>query len=411
MRKLLIATAVVALSAAASLSACGGDDDGRSRALQTATVYPVSDTTISQVQQDGDLGKATTLSSCPARCESNPSGRRDAQLQFAVDQLPPDATDVKAIFKIYSWQDAAARVAVQTSGGGTEVRESVAKGFNDFTVPVRADGTYTITLSQESLESRVYWASMENPLTELRPQLVIAYRSATKGWKLVWADEFDGTTLDGAKWNLRNGEARDVDLGCNVDSPKNTFVGGGNLTLRALREPVACGSQTRQFSQSYLDTMGKASWTYGRFEVRAKSPTTATGSTGLWPAFWLRPDDGGNGEIDVTELPGGAGWYDKATASIFWDYTPVKQDVRIPLNGDGWHTYATEWAAGALRWYIDGRLVWTRDPTTTPWFDQAFHKPYNLRLNMQVGGWLGTPDAATVFPADFLVDYVRVYQR
>ncbi|AGL19977.1 glycoside hydrolase family protein [Actinoplanes sp. N902-109] len=236
------------------------------------------------------------------------------------------------------------------------------------------------------------------------------------GWRLVWGDEFDGTALDRSRWNLRDGEHRDVDLGCNVADPRNTFVGGGILTLRARRGTTTCGSQTREFSQSYLDTMGKGSWTYGRFEIRARAPGTAGASTGLWPAFWLRPDDGGNGEIDVTELPGGPGWSDKATAAIFWDYTPVKQDVRVALPGggvpgDGWHTYVTEWTRRQLRWYIDGKLVWTRDPQTTPWFDRAFHKPYNLRLNFQVGGWLGAPGPATTFPADFLVDYVRVYQR
>nr|BFE69080.1 hypothetical protein GCM10020092_023810 [Actinoplanes digitatis] len=162
--------------------------------------------------------------------------------------------------------------------------------------------------------------------------------------------------------------------------------------------------------------MGKASFTYGRFEIRAKSPNKPETSTGLWPAFWLRPDDGGNGEIDVTELPGGADWYSRSTAAIFWDYSPVKQDTRIAVPGggypaDGYHTYATEWDAKALKWYIDGKLVWTRDRTTTPWYDKAFNKPYNLRLNFQVGGWLGDPDASTRFPADFVVDYVRVYQR
>jgi beta-glucanase (GH16 family) len=234
-------------------------------------------------------------------------------------------------------------------------------------------------------------------------------------WRLVWGDEFDGTALDRAKWNVRDREARDVDLGCNVDDPSAVSVAHGVLTLRAERRTVACGAVTRDYTEAYLDTRGKASWQYGRFEIRAASPNGTGDSQGLWPAFWLRPDGGGNGEIDVAELPGGAGWFDAATAAIFWDYTPVKQDERLPMPGggvpgDGFHTYATEWEPGVLRWYIDGRLVWTRDRTTTPWFDAAFTKPYHLRLNFQVGGWLGTPTPATRFPADFRVDYVRVYQ-
>jgi beta-glucanase (GH16 family) len=149
--------------------------------------------------------------------------------------------------------------------------------------------------------------------------------------KLVWSDEFTGASIDRAKWNVRDHEGRDIDKGCNVSSAKNSFVSGGNLTLRALRETATCSSQTCEYTQAYLDTIGKAPWTYGRFEIRAKSPNKAATSTGLWPAFWLRPDDGGNGEIDVTELPGGPSWYDRSTAAIFWDYTPVKQDTRIAL--------------------------------------------------------------------------------
>ena len=40
----------------------------------------------------------------------------------------------------------------------------------------------------------------------------------------------------------------------------------------AAGDRAACSSQTRQYTQAYLDTIGKHSWTYGRFEMRAKSP-------------------------------------------------------------------------------------------------------------------------------------------
>lgn len=235
------------------------------------------------------------------------------------------------------------------------------------------------------------------------------------GWRLVWADEFDGTAVDRSRWNVRDGEARDIDLGCNVDDPANVAVAGGVLTLRVQRRVVACGSQLRQYTEGYLDTIGRAAFRYGRFEVRAQAPGGPATSQGLWPAFWLRADDAGKGEIDVVELPGGAAHHRAATQAIFYDYTPVKQDQRWPFPtghpGDGFHTYTTEWEPGVIRWYVDGRQVWQRDRSTTPWFDEVFAKPYNLRLNVQVGGWLGAPGPATRFPADFRVDYVRVWQR
>jgi beta-glucanase (GH16 family) len=226
----------------------------------------------------------------------------------------------------------------------------------------------------------------------------------------VWSDEFDGTALDTAKWHVKTG-ASSVDRGCNVNGPANVFVSGGTLTLRALRQDATCGGEQRHFTEGYLDTIGRSSFTYGRFEVRARPP----GSTGLWPAFWLRPEDGGNGEIDVTELPGGAAYNRAATQAIFHDYKPTKQDNRwtFPAGapGDGFHIYTTDWEPGSLTWYVDGVQVYHRDRTTTSWFDEVFTKPYNLRLNLQAGGWLGDPDAGTPFPGDFVVDYVRVWQH
>jgi beta-glucanase (GH16 family) len=44
--------------------------------------------------------------------------------------------------------------------------------------------------------------------------------------------------------------------------------------------------------------------------------------------------------------------------------------------------------------------------------DNPFHQPHYIILNLAVGGsWPGSPDATTVFPQRYLVDYVRVYER
>jgi beta-glucanase (GH16 family) len=245
----------------------------------------------------------------------------------------------------------------------------------------------------------------------------IAQRPPAKDgpWRLVWSDEFDGDRLDGGKWVAKNDTSVDYDRACITDRPANVSVHDGMATLRAQKEDSRCGSQNRGYTTAYLTTQGRQSFTYGRFEIRARTPTGPTDSTGLWPAFWLRPDDGGKGEIDVVELPGGANYYKAATQAIFYDYTPVKQDHRYTFPtgypADGFHTYVTEWDPGKLRWYIDGVPVYERDRTTTPWFDEALSRPFHLLLNFQVGGWLGDPDPATRFPADFQIDYVRVYQR
>lgn len=253
------------------------------------------------------------------------------------------------------------------------------------------------------------------------------------GWRLVWADEFSGRSLDQHRWKAQdrstfgngNGE-----LACLMARPANIVLGDGQVRLRALREqpPLPCGVKDdrfpagRPYSSAMISTQGLTSWTYGRFEIRARLPTHAGTSAGLWPAFWLRPDDGGKGELDVLEAigsgPGGA----ESTSvhhTLWYDYsgTVRKQSstTTFPSGSspsDGFHVYAMEWERDSIRFYVDGRLTYRRTLETTPWLHDAFARPFFLRLNLAVGGsWPGAPTSQTQLPADYAIDYVRVYQR
>lgn len=257
---------------------------------------------------------------------------------------------------------------------------------------------------------------------------------APDGWHLAWHDEFEGESVDRAKWRVEdrstfgdgNGE-----LACLMDRPHNVGVDDGALALRAVAEdpPLRCGDSDermprgRQYSSAMLSTRGTADWVYGRFEARARLPTEPGASQGLWPAFWLRPTDGGVGELDVVEAvgtgPDASGtdearsvhqtlWYDYSGAHPRETTTVVLPDV----PSDGFHTYAVEWDPGAVRWYVDGRMTYSRDTATTPWLDEALARPFFLRVNLAVGGrWPGAPDGTTKLPATLAVDYVRVFQR
>jgi beta-glucanase (GH16 family) len=252
------------------------------------------------------------------------------------------------------------------------------------------------------------------------------------GWSLAWADEFNDTTVDSTKWSVFNNSTfgdGNKELACLMAD--NVVEAGGNLTIRAqkLSTPKVCGSKDtrfpegRSYTSGFLETKNKAAFTHGRFEVRFKAPIGAGTSKGLWPAFWLRPADGGIGELDVLEIIGSdaataATQTNKVMHTLHYDYngTHPKQGGFYKLPTGTWnsdfHTAAVEWEPGAMRWYIDGVLTYQRTLATTPWLDEAFSRPFYLRLNMAVGGsWPGSPDSATEFPADYVIDYVRVYQR
>jgi len=259
------------------------------------------------------------------------------------------------------------------------------------------------------------------------PELVVTTGS---DYRLVWSDEFNGTAVDTTKWTVRNNWKAANESSVATSRSKNVFVANGRLTIRSLRETYTAGTETRQYTSGYLDTDKKRSWTYGRFSIRAKLPTQQGTSKGIWPAFWMRPLDTLDGEIDILEAlgsgSGGTEW-NKARQAIHHDYRgdqPQQSSTYTFPTGqpsDGFHTYTVDWEPGRLTWLIDGRPVWQRDRTTTPWFDEVFARPYTLRLNQQVGcaptvascwgGLLSQPDASTVFPADYVIDWVRVYQK
>lgn len=250
-----------------------------------------------------------------------------------------------------------------------------------------------------------------------------------RAYRLVWRDEFNGSSIDPRHWNVLNNQGLSYDKAMLTSRRDNIFVSGGRLTIRSLRErrsgTVDGHAETREFTSGYLDTRGKASWRYGRFSVRARLATQAGTSKGIWPAFWMRPNGGGPGEIDILEAIGSdanASESSRIHVSIHHDYSTGQahipkqtRSISFPPGGSpstSFHTYTLEWVPGLLTWRIDGATVWRRNRQTTPWFTQAFSRPYHLRLNQQVGGsWPGDPAPTTSFPADYKVDWVRVYQR
>lgn len=239
---------------------------------------------------------------------------------------------------------------------------------------------------------------------------------------LVWADEFDGTELDLAKWSIQTGDGCPALCGWGNNehqwyTTENHKVADGMLTLTARREE----RNGKAYTSTRIRTLNKGDWRYGRFEMRARLPR----GQGIWPAFWMLPSDNSHygtwaasGEIDIMEMVGhepnrvhgtihyGGAWPDNQSTSNV---------VTLPSGtfNDDFHVFALEWDTAALRWYLDDELF----ATVTDWsstsapYPAPFDVDFHILLNLAVGGnWPGPPDATTGFPQDFVIDYVRVYQ-
>ncbi|GAA2148349.1 hypothetical protein GCM10009760_40230 [Kitasatospora kazusensis] len=217
-------------------------------------------------------------------------------------------------------------------------------------------------------------------------------------WKPVFADEFNGSSVDSGKWTANwFGCATCTTVPVNsyekaAYAPSQATVSGGSLHLTAVQQPTTVNGTTFPYRSGMVQSNGKAQFTYGAFEARIYLPASGS-QIANWPAFWT---DGQNwpadGEMDVMEGLGGSACYHYHSPS-------GGPGNCAPGNYSGWHTYGADWEPGSVTYYYDGVKVGqiTSGVSSSPQY---------LILNNAVYG-----DNLTVAPADMQVDYVRVWQH
>ena len=333
-----------------------------------------------------------------------------------------------------------------------------------------ADATLLVLNSQGATDDGVPYFDLDMPqlmpgesyqvrvdfeLQRKRLSFSASLQNDVAGWEMVWNDEFDGVSIDNAKWtretNCDGGGNQEKQ--CYTDSDENSFVEDGILKIVAKSE----SGLPLPYSSARLVSKEQGDWTYGRFEIRAKAPS----GQGSWPAIWMLPTDneyGGwphSGEIDIFEsvnlkvpligggeesnvhgtLHYGESWPDNDSSG----YSYLLPSGENPA--DGFHTYAIEWEEGEMRWYVDGVLYqtqlksevtyntdgnadglehrgWYREQNGEYFWDESpFDKRFHMILNFAVGGsWpenvnQGGVDASAFNESNaFEVDYVRVYE-
>ena len=253
-----------------------------------------------------------------------------------------------------------------------------------------------------------------------------------KKLELVWADEFDGDSLDLTKWEghgfgdqetiVRRGSYWNCDF---------ATVSDGTLHIRTEYCPDGYnGNGKPGWYTCGIDTKGMFEPTYGYFEARCILPK----GSGLWSAFWMiarrmafSPDFGdveggtdGN-EVDVFE----SAFYEskipwRVTSNIHYDgYGEWHKQANvcepfILFNNpyENFNTYGVEWNEDGYTFYINGIKTGHSN------FGGASRVPEYLILSIEVGGnnavpekdWVGGPIREDDEITDFIVDYVRAYQ-
>jgi beta-glucanase (GH16 family) len=279
-----------------------------------------------------------------------------------------------------------------------------------------------------------------------------AQQPAGDGWRLAWSDEFDGAAIDRGKWDF------DVDCWgggnnerqCYTDKRSNAAVADGKLVITARKESMtgpafplsqrsdpekAKAQATKGFTSARLVTRGKAAWTYGKIEVRAKLPQ----GQGTWPAIWMLPETShygtwaASGEIDILEAVNLGVRCDTCAGGIEnrilgtlhfggqWPDNKHKGDeTALPAPLDGFHIFGIAWEKGKIVWTVDGKPYATR--VASEWSSSGssdaaapFDRPFHLILNLAVGGGLaedrglkGVDESG--YPKKMEIDWVRVWQ-
>jgi len=256
---------------------------------------------------------------------------------------------------------------------------------------------------------------------------------AHEGYELVWHDEFNtGNKPNPEFWSYEKGFVRNKELQWYQEA--NAEVKKGNLVISGRREEVnnpqydatsddwKKNRKTAHYTSSSINTSGKFQFKYGIVEVRAKIDT----ASGMWPAIWTLGIEKGwpsNGEIDIMEyyqidgkphILANAAW-GATYKNVSWDSAkiPLSEFIKKDENwSNKFHIWKMDWTENYIKLYLDDELLNEIDlvKTINPDGFNGFQQPHYLLLNLAIGSNGGKPSKID-YPKNYLVDYVRIFQK
>jgi beta-glucanase (GH16 family) len=260
-------------------------------------------------------------------------------------------------------------------------------------------------------------------------------KTYSQQYKLVWNEEFDN--IDTTIWNFENGFKRNHEA--QWYQSENAFVKDGKLVIEARKEHRInpnYNSESKdwrnsrkeiRYSSASLNTAEKKEFLFGRFEIRAKIPVTK----GAWPAIWTLGKGypwPSNGEIDIMEyypvngtpqILANAAWGNDKPYNAVWNSKKIPFSHftdKDPAWADKFHIWCMDWDKDYIRIFLDDELLneISLEKTINGSIGDGtnpFHKPHYILLNLALGGDNGGEIDDSVFPIQYEIDYVRIYQK
>ena len=243
------------------------------------------------------------------------------------------------------------------------------------------------------------------------------------GYELSWSDEFNGTGApDASNWDYELGYVRNNEAQNYVRD--NAVMKDGALVITGKKE------QDGTYTSSSIVTKGQRHFLYGRYEFRARIPT----SGGAWPVMWMMGTDytwPNGGEIDILEYYMGTVlcnwcWGGSDPDNMYsqsWNAkrTPLADFTNVdPDWVNKFHVWRMDWTEERCDVYVDG--VWINGQDLSQTLNpndygegtagiSPFRKPQYILLDVAMGGNSGGTIDDSALPMVMEVDYVRCYKR
>lgn len=267
---------------------------------------------------------------------------------------------------------------------------------------------------------------------QLEPRMFQIKTDGIVAWNYYFGDDFEGGQVDESKWHKRypwGGLLADQKqyadpsmlsqqngiLHLNVNTNRGFYPVEDWMINHEEAKKYGLEIQGNSVKLDYITSCiwSKQSFRYGYFEIRAKAPS----GQGLWPAFWLYGQNSKD-EIDFMEMKG------ERPNEVHIDvHCPdscekvYTKPFGIQKNWGGWVkmnetltdefvVYSGVWLPGSLTYFVNGVPV--------SYYTGDFDTPMNVIANMAVArdgfAFNPGPNDQTKFPADYQVDYIRVWK-
>lgn len=393
---------LIAFISVVTIQSCSEDPDGSPQQLNLP-VMVASDITLDETDSDDTIYIDLKL---------NGTNMTNAVVNYAaISGTSTSGLDFEVLTAgkiIFTPEETSKTIGLRIVGDGVkEITESFTiKFYNPINMTVQ-NSEIKVTIQDDDDNT----AGLQIPTSGYTTPTTYA------GYKLVWADEFEGSELNPANWVYETGTGNGG-WGNNelqYYREDNLSFLNGNMVITA-KDQRFSGSN---YTSSRIKTQGKKAFKFGRVDIRAALPE----GKGVWPALWMLGTNITSvnwpacGEIDIMELTGDQP--NRVLGTVHYGANFDQRQFRTAskfLQGgknfqDEFHVFTIIWEEDLIEFYVDDEKYYTVTPATTGNQPYPFNKTFFFIMNVAVGGTLpGSPDATTPFPQSMIVDYIRVFQ-